>query len=145
MKNNPNNLILAIIGGVLIVFLTHLLAVDMDPMERWHEFANDHENWELDEVPLIAVSLAIYVFILLFGQIRINRGLIERTKADNRRRMMVENQLREALAARDGFFAAMSHDLKTPVNSIMGFSELMQTQALGTRRSWFAETPRRWM
>lgn len=132
MKNNPNNLILVIIGGVLIVFLTHLLAADMDPMERWHEFANEHENWELDEVPLIAVSLAIYVFILLFGQIRINRSLIERTKADNRRRMVVENQLREALASRDGFFAAMSHDLKTPVNSIMGFSELMRTEVFGS-------------
>ena len=85
MRNNLNNLILAVIGGVLITIFTHLLAVDMDPMERWHEFAKTHENWELDELPLIAVSLVIYVFILLLGQVRINQGLVKRTKADNRR------------------------------------------------------------
>ncbi len=131
MRNNPNNLILAVIGGILIATFTHLLAADMDPMERWHEFAKAHENWDLDEMPLIAVSLVIYVFILLFGQIRINKGLIERTKADNHRRRVVANELREALATRDGFFAAMSHDLKTPVNSIMGFSEMMKSEAFG--------------
>jgi signal transduction histidine kinase len=131
MQKNTNNLILAGVGGVLVAVLIHLLAADMDPMAQWDAFVRANESWALRDAPVIAVALAIYVFILLFGQIRINQGLIERTKADNRRRKEIENDLREALAARDGFFAAMSHDLKTPVNSILGFSEMMRTQVYG--------------
>ena len=131
MQKISTNLILAAIGGILMAVLTHLLIADFDPMERWYAFANEHADLELDEIPMMAVMLTIYVFILLLGQVRINQSLIKRTKADNRRLMAVEEDLREALAARDGFFAAMSHDLKTPVNSIMGFSELMRTEVFG--------------
>ena len=131
MRHILNNLIPAIIGAVLIAVFTHALATDLDPMERWHQFTQAHEDLELDELPVVAVSLAVYVFILLFGQVRINQRLFKQAKADNRRLMAVEEDLRKALAARDGFFAVMSHDLKTPVNSIMGFSELMRTQAFG--------------
>lgn len=131
MRKNTNNLILAGVGGILIAVLTHLLAADMDPMAQWDAFVGAHESGALRNAPVIAAALAIYAFILLVGQICINQRLIKRTKADNLQRKAVENDLREALAARDGFFAAMSHDLKTPVNSIMGFSEMMRTQVFG--------------
>lgn len=131
MRVKTNNRILAVVGGILVVILTHLLAADLDSMEQWYQFADAHENWELDGVPVIAVSLVIYVFALLFGQVRINQNLIAQLKTENQNRLEVEYELREALAARDGFFAAMSHDLKTPVNSIMGFSEMMRAEAFG--------------
>jgi len=37
----------------------------------------------------------------------------------------MENQLREALTSKDKIFSIIVHDLKTPLNGIIGFSELL--------------------
>jgi PAS domain S-box-containing protein len=40
-------------------------------------------------------------------------------------------QTKEAVRAKSAFLSAMSHELKTPLNAIIGFSELMQRQLFG--------------
>jgi signal transduction histidine kinase len=39
--------------------------------------------------------------------------------------------MREAAVRRDRFFSAMSHDLRTPITAIMGYSELLQDGIMG--------------
>ncbi len=41
------------------------------------------------------------------------------------------NALQEALRERTAFFAGLGHDLKTPLNAIIGFSDLMKSQLRG--------------
>lgn len=45
------------------------------------------------------------------------------------------------LKARTAFFASLGHDLKTPLNAILGYAELMQAELLGPMPEAYADYP----
>jgi PAS domain S-box-containing protein len=53
----------------------------------------------------------------------------QRESEDATRRALAETQ--EAVRAKAAFLAAMSHELKTPLNAILGFSDLIQQELFG--------------
>src|SRR5258708_1764680 len=53
----------------------------------------------------------------------------QRESEDATRRSLIETQ--EAARAKAAFLAAMSHELKTPLNAILGFSDLIQQELFG--------------
>jgi signal transduction histidine kinase len=53
----------------------------------------------------------------------------QRESEDATRRALIETQ--EAVRAKAAFLAAMSHELKTPLNAILGFSDLIQQELFG--------------
>ncbi|HEV2561990.1 MAG TPA: PAS domain-containing sensor histidine kinase [Rhizomicrobium sp.] len=62
----------------------------------------------------------------------------EGTVEDVTARMQADEDLRHALSqaeeasrTKTAFLAAMSHELKTPLNSVLGFSEILKTEMLG--------------
>jgi PAS domain S-box-containing protein len=68
------------------------------------------------------------------GQFLFYEGTVEditqrRESEDATRRALIETQ--EAVRAKAAFLAAMSHELKTPLNAILGFSDLMQQELFG--------------
>ena len=130
-KDNYQLSIMLLIGGVGIAAITHFLFGSMDPVESWVTFTRDHEELELDELPMIFFSLLIYALFILWSLHRANLNLIKSLRESVARRQTAENDMRKALAARDGFFAAMSHDLRTPVNGIVGFSEMIRSETFG--------------
>jgi signal transduction histidine kinase len=54
---------------------------------------------------------------------------LERASEEAMRRALVETQ--EAARAKAAFLAAMSHELKTPLNAVIGFSDIMRQQLFG--------------
>jgi len=65
-------------------------------------------------------------------------GSIVITDTDVTERYHIENSLRDALASAENanqaktmFLAAMSHDFRTPLNAIIGFSDLLRAEFLG--------------
>ena len=54
-----------------------------------------------------------------------NRGLVESLQHSNKLLSEANQELREATQAKSDFLAHMSHELRPPLNVIIGFSELM--------------------
>ncbi len=54
-----------------------------------------------------------------------------RSERNRRREMLAKEQLEDALDTQDRFLANMSHDLRTPLNSIIGFSTLLKNGLAG--------------
>ncbi|MEO1407255.1 MAG: ATP-binding protein [Pseudomonadota bacterium] len=51
------------------------------------------------------------------------------------------NAVKEALAERTAFFAGLGHDLKTPLNAILGFADLMKAEVRGPMPEAYKDYP----
>lgn len=50
-------------------------------------------------------------------------------------------ELEEKLKSRTAFFASLGHDLKTPLNAILGYAEVMQAELMGPMPKPYADYP----
>jgi signal transduction histidine kinase len=107
----------------------------------------------IDAVP-IAVAAAILALLVLERLARLVRGLDRlrreereaRAEAEFARRLLAEQneRLREADRLKDEFVALISHDLRTPLTSIMGYLELtMDDVTLGEEPRGYLEVVQR--
>lgn len=122
---------MVLFGAVVVTMSFHLMFSVLGLLGYWQAMLAEFDLYDLEEIPLVFAALAAYAAALFYREVRIKRRLNTHLRAEILQRRMAEDDLRVALAARDGFFAAMSHDLKTPVNSIMGFSDMMRSNIFG--------------
>ncbi len=62
---------------------------------------------------------------------RMNEELEERVRERTRELLVARDQAQKANAAKSEFLAAMSHEFRTPLNAISGFSEILRGEAFG--------------
>lgn len=83
------------------------------------------KNKQLKQLAFVTASLLlIFVFFVLFryfDKIRVNKEL----EAKNKQIEESENELRIINAAKNKFFSIIAHDLKNPLHTIMGYSDLL--------------------
>ena len=141
LPNAAVDIIIATLG----FFLAYLVAGAFDLAEMWQDFAEDHEAWEVDEIPI-----AVMLLTVSFGWFAWRRWY--EFKAEARRRKEMNAQLAEELSrrkeieegliraqkraeaadlAKTQFLANMSHELRTPLNATIGFAELMEREVHG--------------
>jgi len=60
----------------------------------------------------------------------LNLDITDRVKADEERRL-ARTQAEQANQAKSEFLASMSHDLRTPLNAVLGYADLLSEQYLG--------------
>ena len=99
-----------------------------------HALVNDPEA----ENRLQTVKGWFYVLVTGALVFWLTRALSASLDAENRERRRAEAELRDALEraeqasqAKSEFLATMSHEFRTPLNAILGFSDILRAQYLG--------------
>ncbi|TDB39801.1 MAG: HAMP domain-containing histidine kinase [Actinobacteria bacterium] len=85
-----------------------MMRKDLEDSLRW-------ERWSTVGVDLLAlVTLVLFV------------AAYERSDRNRRKELLAKEALQEALTTQDRFLTNVSHDLRTPLNSIIGFAGLLK-------------------
>ena len=88
----------------------------------------------------LALSVALLVLALVTGRARALRLVVNQTSELNSQAVRLRatvDELRSAQAVRDEFVASVSHELRSPLTSIRGYSELLQDEQLTEEQQRF--------
>lgn len=91
----------------------------LDAFDSLYVFSRAHESWELDE--FFAAVPGILVVMLFYS---VRRSMELRTEIASRKE--AEAQLRNELEMRKKFLTLVSHEMRTPVNGVIGILDGMQ-------------------
>lgn len=98
------------------------------------EYANTHTLQIGSTVEVILLSLALADRIKLLRQEKIDMEIMS---GDILR--LANEQLEKSNKMKDAFIATMSHEIKTPMNAILGSSQLLKGEMLNTEQNQYVE------
>ena len=119
------------IVSALIALAIYGALSHFDALEWWYAFTRRHDAWQLDEIPLVFIIVSGWFAWIFHQEYRFGQTTLERLKREAAERAEAEARAVEAMRARERFFAAASHDLRTPLNTILGFSEIIRDELMG--------------
>lgn len=121
-KNEPSavNTIFAISwfvhGGFVLFRGIHTVTTD-------HEIDNFLNGYWIHELAFIDMILWCFAFAILLPALELQKA--------HKRMKAVNDEVIQANLMKSNFLAAMSHDMRTPLNPIIGFSNLIETKIHG--------------
>lgn len=74
---------------------------------------------------LIIIGLVILLSVFIYNRYRIKKKMNILLEQKNKLISEHEEQLKEAIATKDKFFSIIAHDLISPFNSILGFTQIL--------------------
>nr|NQU92245.1 PAS domain-containing sensor histidine kinase [Bacteroidota bacterium] len=102
--------------------------------EKWYKSVESNGNWGYEYRFMNREGRVSWIYGMAaplhdhegktYGYLGTNMDITQRKKAEEELRLR-ENQLSDLNATKDKFFSIIAHDLKSPFNSIMGFSDLL--------------------
>jgi signal transduction histidine kinase len=131
-------LALLMVLGMLLTLVFSTLLIDrivltrIDRLDQSVEkvkennYVLDLDDTEVDEIGRLTSS-----FVEMTASVQKNRSDLENEVAQRTNELIVaKNDAEAANLAKSEFLAMMSHDLRTPLNSVIGFSSLMQKESM---------------
>jgi signal transduction histidine kinase len=122
------------VGALIVVNLTLFYAVYS--AMGFRETVAPHSLVVLGLVSTLCASAYVSMMALYFASIVYSQGELEqevqRHQATERKLRDATGQAQRALLAKSGFLAKMSHELKNPLNAIIGYSEILIEDVGGT-------------
>ena len=94
--------------ATLLIFIYFLLGL-FDAFELWHDFSSAHEDWELDEIPLLFIFATVWLAWIYYEENRAKRKALRHLEAEIQRRQLIELELLLGFLADDlRFFLALT-------------------------------------
>ncbi|WP_156498369.1 GGDEF domain-containing protein, partial [Oleiphilus sp. HI0079] len=98
--------------------VSFLLAGHFDALELFVEFSQDHEDWELDEILVTAVSLVFVLSLLLFNRTRQLKDEIKRRKLyESEMALLASTDPLTKLSNRRDFLPKLERSISSIANS----------------------------
>ncbi len=137
MNKPENSNLLALLGKknsiiILIILLTFstvlsIIFVEIEAFEWLYDFSREHEDWELDEIILVALSLLISISVSsLFAAIILSNRLLRSTQ----KRIKIEGQLSQSrkMQSMGNLLGGISHSMNNHLLPILMITKLVQKE-----------------
>lgn len=107
------------VGALIAVGIaSFLLAGHYDVLELFVEFSHNHENWELDEILITAVSLVLVMAILLFNRtLQLNNEIKHRKLYEREMAILASTDPLTKLSNRRDFLPKLEHSISSIATS----------------------------